>query len=158
MKCKQVIKSLKYDYLPKTDQQQNEMEAHAQSCETCGQELVIRNLVNALVSSYGNSAPEESPWDDIRLANGIKSRIREMSECGASSWETAIISVRGWLVAFGVTAILLLVLSNQLAISNSSDQNDRDQISQSNAPWSEEIISNNSSSSWSLGEEPEHAQ
>lgn len=158
MNCKQVKKSLRYGYPPRTDWQQSELEAHAQSCESCGQELAIGKLMDTLVHSYGNSDAADSPWDEVRLANRIKSRIHEISERGTGSWETSIIAVRGWLVVFGAAAILLLALSNQLTTNNSLDQSDRDQISLSNPLMSEEIISSNSSSTGVFIEDPENAQ
>lgn len=158
MNCKEVKRYLRSGNSPKEARPDALFAAHARACETCGRELAINNLINALVGSYEDSLPEESPWDEVRLANRIKSRIQEMNERGTGTWEAAVISVKGWLVAFGAAAILLLVLSSQLATNNLSDQNDRDQISQSSTQWSEEIISNNSSSIWLLGEDPEHAQ
>lgn len=158
MNCKQVKKSLKYDYSPKADWQQRDVEDHAKTCESCRQELAINRLMKTLIGGYGQPVPEESPWDEIRLANRIKSRIHEMAERSNSSWETAIISVRGWLLAFGAAAILLLVLSSQLPASNLSDQGDRDQVSLSSPLMSEEIISNNSMPTGAYGEDPEHAQ
>jgi hypothetical protein len=158
MNCKQMRKSLRYGYPQMTD----EMEAHAQFCEPCRQELALSRLMDSLIDSYGEPVLEESPWDEIRLANRIKSRINEMSERSNTSWETAIISVRGWLLAFGAAAILLLVLSNQLPANNISDQisdqTERDQVSLSSPLMSEEILSSNSLPAGIFGEEPEHGQ
>lgn len=158
MNCKEVKQYLRSGSLPKGVRPDELLAAHVRVCEACDRELAIDSLINALVGSYNDSPIEESPWDEIRLANRIKLRIQEMNERGTGTWEAAVISVKGWLLAFGAAAILLLVLSNQLATSNSSDQNDRDQIGQSSTQLSEEIISNNSPSAWLLGEEPEHAQ
>ena len=158
MNCKQVKKYLRYSYSPTSDWQQSELEAHAQFCESCGRELAIGKLMDTLVLSYGNSDSDDSPWDEVRLANRIKSRIQEMGERGTGSWETGIIAVRGWLVAFGAAAVLLLVLSNQLTTNHSLDQTDRDQVSLSSPLPNEEIISSNFSSTGVFIEEPEHAQ
>lgn len=164
MNCKQVKKSLRYGYSSATNSQQAEMEAHARFCKACGRELSIDRLMNTLVNSHSNSMPEESPWDEVRVANRIKSRIQEMNERGNGSWDTAIIAVRGWLLAFGAAAVLLLVLTNQLPatissnLSEQSEQSDRDQVSLTSPLMSEEIVSNNSPLTRTFGEDPEHAQ
>jgi hypothetical protein len=158
MNCKQVKRSLRYGYPQMMDLQQCEVEAHAQFCESCGQELALSRLMDTLIGSHEEPFLEESPWDEIRLANRIKSRIHEMSERSNSSWETAIISIKSWLLAFGAAAILLLVLSNQLPANNTSDQAERDQASLSSPLISEEILSSNSLPAGIFGEEPEHGQ
>ncbi len=142
MNCRQVNRVLRRNP-PSAGEFCYELEAHAQSCMACSQELAINRLMNTLVSAHGDQN-EESPGDSTRIVNPIKLRIREVNERGAASWDTAIIAVRGWLIAFGATAILLLVLSTEMATS-SVNQVTSDNIGRNNANWSEELISSNSS-------------
>ena len=161
MNCAQVKKSLEFGHSSLlTAQQQSELETHAQFCEACNQELAVERLMNLLVRSQADATVEESPWDEVRLANRIKARINEMNERGTGSWETAVIAVRGWLLAFGAAAILLLMLSNQLTtntLSELPDQNERDQASLSSPLMSEDILTSNTASPKVLLEDPEHA-
>jgi hypothetical protein len=145
MTCKEVNRLLKYDY-SLTTKTSHEIKNHARSCAFCNEELAISNVLNLLVTSHGDfSESEQSPWDDVRFLNRIKTRIQEISERKTASWDTAIIAVRGWLLAFGATAILLLVLSSQLATNPSLDQTTSDKVGRSNINWSEELVSTNSS-------------
>ncbi|HMV47645.1 MAG TPA: hypothetical protein PLD20_25445 [Blastocatellia bacterium] len=160
MNCAQVKKSLQYDHLPLTILQQSELEAHAQSCEACHKELAIDRLMSMLVNSQIDPMVEESPWDEVQLANRIKARINEMNERGMGSWETAVIAVRGWLLAFGAAAILLVMLSNQLttnSLAELPDQSERDQASLNSPLMNEDILSNNTASPKVFVEELEHA-
>lgn len=142
MTCKEINKLLNYGSSPGINISQD-IKNHAQSCVQCSEELVINNMLNILVTSHSDfSYPEQSPWDDVRLLNRIKTRIHEISERGTASWDTAIIAVRGWLLAFGVTAIVLLILSSQLATSPPLDQTASEKIGRN---WSEELVSTNSS-------------
>ncbi len=160
MNCAQVKKSLEYDHFPLTALQQSELEAHAQFCEACHQELAVDRLMSMLVNSQINPMAEDSPWDEVRLANRIKARINEMNERGTGSWETAVIAFRGWLLAFGAAAILLLMLSNQLTtntLAELPDQSERDQVSLNSPLMNEDILSNNTASPKVFAEDPEHA-
>lgn len=157
MNCKQVKRLAKYSVPPLSDAWHENLESHVHSCSDCRRELAVDRLISVLMTSHSDAVPEESHWDKVRMINGIKARIQEANDQGAGSWDIAIIAVRGWLVAFGAAAILLLILSNQLATTRPLDMNDRELISQSASVWSEEIVSNNSPSPSILGEEPEHA-
>ena len=113
-----------------------------------------------LVNSQIDPMVEESPWDEVQLANRIKARINEMNERGMGSWETAVIAVRGWLLAFGAAAILLVMLSNQLttnSLAELPDQSERDQASLNSPLMNEDILSNNTASPKVFVEELEHA-
>jgi hypothetical protein len=159
MTCREVKALIRKEYSPALIIS-NEVKYHTRSCTKCNQEQIISSLINTLVTSYGDSNSYEqspSPWDDIRLVNRIKSRIQAISEHRASSWDIAIIGVRGWLLAFGAMAILLLVLSSQFATGNALNQTAYDRISRSNANWSEEFVSTNSSPNLPAEEDSENA-
>ncbi|MEO6726616.1 MAG: hypothetical protein ABIU20_02650 [Blastocatellia bacterium] len=157
MTCREVKRLLRNDYSPALIKS-HEIKSHARSCAKCNQELVISSLMRALVTSYGDaSANEHSPWDDVRLVNRIKSRIRAVNEYRAGSWDTAIIGARRWLLAFGAMAILLLVLSGRFATEGSLDQAASDKGSRSNPNWGEELVSTNSSPNLPSDEDSDNA-
>lgn len=157
MTCKEVKRLLKQNY-SRAGAIPPQIESHAQYCVHCNQELAINKLIDVLVADYGNwGQNEESPWDEVRLVNRIKSRIQELGNHGTGSWDTAIIAVKGWLIAFGATAILLLALSSQLAKSDSANQAASDKISHSNTNWGEYLISSNSPPNLPSEEDSENA-
>jgi len=157
MNCREVKRLLRYNPSSALELRY-ELESHAKSCMVCRRELAVNRLMSTLVSAHNDFTPdEESAWDGTRMVNRIKLRIREMNERGTASWDTAIIAVRGWLIAFGATAILLLVLSTELATSSSVNQATSDNISRNNANWSEELISSNASLNVSPEEDSENA-
>jgi len=80
-----------------------------------------------------------------------------MGDRNAGSWENAVIAVRGWLIAFGVVAFLLLTLSGQIAISNSYNQQVPVQEARTEGSLGEDMISTNVAAGWLAGEEPENA-
>lgn len=110
MNCRQVQKQLRYGY-PTSLTARTEIEAHARQCASCRQEIVMERFTSALVKAYADPAEEWDPMGEQRLLHRTMSRIREMKERGTSSWEAAIIGIRGWLFAFGAAALVLLVLS-----------------------------------------------
>ncbi len=157
MSCQEVRRLLRkgYSHAPIASY---EIRSHVRLCTKCNQELIINTLMNTLVTSYGDANPyEHSPWDDLRLVNRIKSRIQAANGYRASSWDAAIIGVKGWLLAFGAMAILLLVLSSQFATGSTLDQMASDRISHNNPNWSEELVSTNSSPNLPSEEDSENA-
>ncbi len=156
MNCRQAKRAIP-DYLTLPDSY-SEVEDHVRSCRDCGRELALEKLTDELIKSHSLELPDPSYWDEVRLVNRIKSRIREIGDRNAGSWENAIIAVRGWLVAFGVVAILLLVLSSQMAISENDNRQDSAQNARTESNLGEDIVSNNVASGWLAGEEPENGQ
>jgi len=134
-----------------------ELDAHVRSCESCRQKLAIEKITQELVRCHSLEVPDLSHWDEVRLVNRIKIRIREMGDRNAGSWENAVIAVRGWLIAFGVVAFLLLTLSGQIAISNSYNQQVPVQEARTEGSLGEDMISTNVAAGWLAGEEPENA-
>jgi hypothetical protein len=157
MTCKEVKKVLTHGFLSPATRIPYEVKYHARSCERCGQELAINSLTNALVGGFSDfEEPEQSPWDEARLVNRIKVRIREMDGRGLGSWDTSIIAIRGWLLAFGATAILLLALSGRLATNTSRSGVATDQTGRG-VNWSEELVSTNSSPNLPSDEDSDNA-
>lgn len=156
MNCHRVRNLLKYNPAS-AGEFEYEIERHAQSCKSCAQELVISKLMNTLLRAEDSADNcDGSPWESTRLVNRIKSRIQEVGERSANSWDLAIIGVRGWLVAFGVTAILLLVLSTDLAKNNSGAHSTVSNLNRS-VNLSEELVSSNSSPNLLPEEDSENA-
>jgi hypothetical protein len=81
---------------------------------------------------------------------GIKARIRELSEQGINSWESAILALRGWVIAFGAAAVLLLAVSAQWHSSTPGASNDQDADLSTLSALNEDYISGN------LGKTPEN--
>jgi hypothetical protein len=157
MTCKEVKKVLNHSYLSPAARIPYEVKIHARSCAHCSQELAINSLTNTLVGGFSDfEEPGQSPWDDVRLVNRIKARIRELDGRGMGSWDTSIIAIRGWLLAFGATAVLLLALSGRLATNTSQNEVATDQNGRG-ANWSEELVSTNSSPNLPSDEDSENA-
>jgi hypothetical protein len=116
MKCTEIRRSLKYNYqndhaIP------DQVMAHVELCDHCRKAIAMERLTTALLNAYASSdkKPEgESPY----LMSRIRARIRELSDQGVGSWESAVLALRGWIIAFGAAAILLLTLSVQGKLSN----------------------------------------
>lgn len=68
------------------------------------------------------------------LAARVRNRIREMREQNVSSWEAAVMAMRGWILALGAAAILFFFVSMQWQ-APASMGNDTDEIN-----TSEELI------------------
>jgi len=157
MTCKEVKKVLNQGYLSPATRIPYEAKIHARSCARCSQELAINSLTNVLVSGFSDfQGPEQSPWDDARLVNRIKARIEEADGRGMGSWDASIIAIRGWLLAFGATAILLLALSGRLATNASRNEVATDPTGRG-LNWSEELVSTNSSPNLPSDEDSESA-
>lgn len=130
--------------------------SHAESCTNCRNESAIDTLVGSLLKNHAEQAeaePEDflqNHWDESRLTRRVFARIQEMEESEASTWESGVIAIRGWLVAFGTAAILLVALSSQLAVNGNSVESTDDstghQVSRADSISSEDIISRNAES------------
>lgn len=153
MNCREVKKILRKGHFPVSNKVQ-EMEHHALDCIKCKQELIISNLINALISDdVAADSYEYSPWDEVRLVNQIKSRIHTVNEHKSGTWDAAVIGIRGWLLAFGAMAIFLLMLISQFP----ADSSGSDKVSRTNPNWSEEFVSTNSSPNLPLEEDADNA-
>lgn len=87
---------------------------HIKACEACHDLLLLERLAPAIINASGNRdlGITDSSSSTV-LISRIRSRIREMSEQRAGSWELAIEAMRGWLAAFAVAAVILIAVSLQ---------------------------------------------
>lgn len=123
MRCREIIRLMTYgqDAQPEV---QIAITEHANSCEKCREALLVNSVIKSILKNYSQTDDEHSAWEESRLVNQVKSRIQAAKENGLGTWESAVISIRGWLVGFAAAAVLLLALSGQLAVSNSADKDD----------------------------------
>ncbi|HQR33909.1 MAG TPA: hypothetical protein PLK30_14325 [Blastocatellia bacterium] len=147
MKCKEIIRLMTYGRYAESAKYFDIIQ-HAFTCKNCREELTINSVINSLVKNHNFSDEEQSVWDEARLINQVKARIQSARENGVGTWESAVISFRGWLVGFAAAAILLLALSTQLAANNRIDKKEEgrlDLISNTQQPsqMSEDLISSN---------------
>jgi hypothetical protein len=85
-------------------------EDHIKSCIACRRLLLSERLAPAIIKAAGASALDEAPTNsNAMLISRIKRRIQEMREQRSSSWEAAVEAMSGWLAAFAVAAIILVV-------------------------------------------------
>jgi hypothetical protein len=87
---------------------------HVKTCASCHDLVLLERLAPAIIKAA--SAPEE--WNALNassatLACRIRMRIQEMREQRLTSWESAVESMRGWLTAFAVVTIILVIISVQ---------------------------------------------
>ena len=87
---------------------------HIKTCETCHDLMLLEKLAPAIIKAAGSldRRVTDSPSTTM-LISRIRSRIREISEQRASSWEMAVDTMRGWLAAFAVAAVILIAASLQ---------------------------------------------
>lgn len=156
MNCKQFNRIIYNGQIPAS--LSGEIESHARNCQTCSRELVLEKMTRELLRSYSSDSTELTHWDEVRMINRVKSRLQEMAERNQFSWENSIIAVRGWLVAFGAVALLLLALSGQMAINDSNNRQDQSLSKNTGINPDEEIISVNAAVAWPPIEEPEHVK
>lgn len=145
MKCKEIIRLLTYgqDGDPIA---RYEIAQHALACKKCSEELAFHLAIKSIVKSHDFSEAEHSvleAWNEARLVNQVKARIQSAKENGIGTWESAVISMRGWLVGFAAAAILLLALSVSNSVNN-NEESKLDLISTAPVPSaSEDLISSN---------------
>jgi hypothetical protein len=122
----------------------DEFRTHSAICDRCRKELAIEALTSALIKAHSSiNLSDTETVDNPYLMARIRTRIRELSEHGVNSWESAILALRGWLIAFGAAAILLLTISVQWQLSNSSQPNDNDSELTQLSNISEDFLSGN---------------
>jgi len=107
-----------------------EIKAHIRTCPSCRDRSLDRAAI-AIIKASGASGDSDnhisirSPSNMI-LVNRIRSRIQEIREQRASSWEMAMGSMRGWLAAFAAVAVLLIAASIQWQSSPVTSDFDHD--------------------------------
>lgn len=84
-----------------------EINRHIENCRNCRDHILVESMTKALLKSHVEREHEAiSPF----LTTRIMSRIRDLSEHRISTWENAILSLRGWVLTLGAFAILLLTI------------------------------------------------
>lgn len=127
MKCREAIKLMTYRLDGETARQ-FAIKEHALSCQKCRREIATNQAIKFILDQYSLSSgefdneigTENDVWQETRLINQVRARIQSAKESGLGTWESAIVSVRGWLFAFAAAAIFLLALSGQLAVNKPS--------------------------------------
>jgi len=85
-------------------------EDHIKSCIACRKLLLSERLAPAIIKAASASNPDGAPTNsNAMLISRIKRRIQEIREQRSSSWEAAVEAMSGWLAAFAVAAIILVV-------------------------------------------------
>jgi len=85
-------------------------EDHIKGCTACRRLLLSERLAPAIIKAASASGPDEGPINsNPMLISRIKRRIQEIREQRSSSWEAAVDAMSGWLAAFAVAAIILVV-------------------------------------------------
>src|SRR5215468_11285563 len=126
MKCKDIRTVTRYESALSPTVAAEAME-HIKSCKTCHDLMLLERLAPAIIKASGslNQGITDGPATTI-LISRIRSRIREMNEQRASSWEMAVEAMRGWLAAFAVAALILIAVSLQWQPPLASTDLDRD--------------------------------
>jgi hypothetical protein len=92
-----------------------EVEEHIRSCASCKTLLLSERLVPAIIKAASDAADDDdsarpySMASNALLISKIKRRIQEIRDQRSSSWEAAVEATSGWLAAFAVAAIILVV-------------------------------------------------
>jgi hypothetical protein len=90
-----------------------EVQDHIRSCAACQTRLLSEKLAPAIIKAASVSADDNvRPYgvdSNAMLIGKIKRRIQEIRDQRSSSWEAAVEATSGWLAAFAVAAILLVV-------------------------------------------------
>lgn len=88
-----------------------EVKAHVLECEGCRSAVRVDLAMESLIRLKAEADRNASmAYNNPFLAGRIRHRIREMAE-QANTWESAVLSLRGWLLAFGTLALALLSFS-----------------------------------------------
>jgi anti-sigma factor RsiW len=138
--CRKFRRALNYSS-QLSDADREGLSMHTANCEACRKAAAIGSLTSALIKAHASEieAQEVNPY----LMARIRARIRELGGMagGVGSWESAVLSLRGWLLAFGAAALILLSISVQWRLSDVVPDQDNDVTSLSNI--GEEFISGN---------------
>jgi hypothetical protein len=87
----------------------SEAREHVKACEACRKTIYLDALGVSLVQAYSRIEPGSEPGPSPFFMTRLRARIE--SERTVSVWETAVTAARGWLLAFGGVAALLLAVS-----------------------------------------------
>ena len=105
---------------------EKEATEHIKTCKTCYDLWLVEKLAPAILKAGVEPVRETPDNHSTILFNKVRSRIREMSEQRAGSWELAIEAMRGWLAAFAVAAVILIAASLQWRQTFATNDFDRD--------------------------------
>jgi len=82
---------------------------HLEQCATCQRRLGLDHLAASLIRIYAAPSAQESPFPSPYFFTRLRARLS--AEAGLNFWESAILAARGWLLAFGAVAAILLAAS-----------------------------------------------
>ncbi|HKX31586.1 MAG TPA: hypothetical protein VJ302_28115 [Blastocatellia bacterium] len=140
MKCREVRRLFKYT-APQESESRREALAHTAECEKCRQGLVLDHLSSVLLEAHRARPVPEMP-ENLLMAR-IRARIRELGEQGMGSWETAVLALRGWVIALGAAALLLLTISYQWQLPRAANPGEHDSDVTSLSSIGDDVLSGN---------------
>ena len=109
MNCKEIQKGAKYGGDSPTVSTAV-VEEHIRSCASCKTRLLSERLAPAIIEAANACANDGARnYSNALLIAKIKRRIQEIRDQRSSSWEAAVEATSGWLAAFAVAAIVLIV-------------------------------------------------
>jgi hypothetical protein len=152
MRCREVKRLFKDAAAREESGRRHEAALHLAECEECRRGVMLERLSSALLSAHRSKslakslAEPEFPEQPYLMAR-IKARVRELGEQGVGSWETAVLAMRGWVLALGAAAVLLLAISLQWQLPNAGDAADRDTDVTSLSSIGDDFLSGNFSPS-----------
>jgi len=86
------------------------VEDHIRTCVACKNLLLSERLAPAIIKAASAHGHDNIRIDSNAMLIGrIKRRIQEIRDQRSSSWEAAVEATSGWLAAFAVAAIVLVV-------------------------------------------------
>src|SRR5262245_21678200 len=86
------------------------VEEHIRSCASCKTRLLSERLAPAIIEAAGACADDGvRNYPNAMLIARIKRRIQEIRDQRSGSWEAAAEATSGWLAAFAVAAIVMVV-------------------------------------------------
>jgi hypothetical protein len=109
MNCKEIHTVTKYggDVSPASAAR---AAGHVKSCAACKKLLLSERLAPAIIKAAGAHRDDFAQINSNAMLIGrIRRRIQEIREQRSSSWETAVEAMSGWLAAFALAAIILIV-------------------------------------------------
>jgi hypothetical protein len=110
MECREIKKFVDVGTRWEIDKRR-EIESHIALCERCRGLVASARLASMLIKA-GIEENETAGMTPFLMAR-IKNRIRELGDQSVGSWESAVLALRGWLLAFGTAAVILLSISIQ---------------------------------------------
>jgi hypothetical protein len=129
MNCREVSQTIKLERSagrasPRPPGLAREREQHLAGCAACHRRFGAEVMTASLLQAYAATRLCSSqPTDEGRFPSPfffprLMARIRaERAEPGAGLWEAAILSTRGWLLAFGLLTAVLCAASLENSLS-----------------------------------------